>query len=86
MWYTGDLGNYSWEAKVYDEPSRYGIYGGRVSKLRIRDCFRNWVVNYDRGWDVVPEGETIGIFEELLVYLENLPLRKEVALACVTKH
>jgi hypothetical protein len=39
------------QAKVYDEPSEYGINDGRISKLWVRS---HGVVlyNYDRGLDV----------------------------------
>jgi len=48
------------EAKVYDEPSTYGVNNGRVSKLSIakthnRDMSSNYIdqldYNYDRGLD-----------------------------------
>ena len=41
-------------AKHYDEPSKYGIDGGRISKLEIDDE-HGTVVNYDRGWDIKPK-------------------------------
>ncbi len=41
-------------AKVYDEPSEYGIDGGRVSKLEIK-IEGNTVVSYDRGWEMKPD-------------------------------
>ena len=39
--------------KHYEEPSEFGINGGRISKLMIKI---NGVVtaNYDRGWDIEP--------------------------------
>ena len=37
--------------KAYDEGSDYGINGGRISKLSIK-IDGEWVVNYDRGWDI----------------------------------
>ena len=41
-------------AKVYDEPSEYGINEGRISKLQIKiDGVA--VAEYDRGWDLEPE-------------------------------
>ena len=40
------------EAKVYDEPSDYGIRGSRVSKLSVRRASDNHeFICYDRGWD-----------------------------------
>lgn len=39
MWYCGEVKIegliFYYEAKVYDEPSKYGINGGRVSKLSL---------------------------------------------------
>ena len=41
-------------AKVYDEPSMYGINEGRISKLQIKiDGVA--VVEYERGWVLEPE-------------------------------
>lgn len=40
--------------KTYDEGSDYGINGGRISKLSIK-INGEWVVNYDRGWDIEPD-------------------------------
>lgn len=40
--------------KQYDEGSQYGINGGRISKLQIKEGDKT-VVNYDRGWDIEPE-------------------------------
>lgn len=37
-------------AKVFDEASVYGINGGRISKLSIKDGDRE-VYNFDRGLD-----------------------------------
>lgn len=37
--------------KHYDEASKWGINGGRISKLEMK---RNGetIANYDRGWDI----------------------------------
>ena len=42
--------------KAYDEPSEYGINGGKITKLLIE---RNGVAtcNYDRGWSIKPQDE-----------------------------
>jgi flagellar hook protein FlgE len=66
MWTKGNIDNYEFSAKVYDEGSVYGIKEGRISKLEIRrDGYV--VANYDRGWDVQPLDEgTEAIVEELL--------------------
>lgn len=39
----------------FDDPSQFGIDGGRISKLWIRED-ETWktVANYDRGWDIRP--------------------------------
>jgi hypothetical protein len=56
MWKNGIVDGHWWMAKVYDEPSSYGIKGGRVSKLCISatdhwEGLDNCVYNYDRGLD-----------------------------------
>lgn len=43
-------------AKCFEEPSEYGIKGGRISKLQIRIDDRV-ICNYDRGWDIEPTCE-----------------------------
>lgn len=68
------------QAKVYDEPSDYGINGGRVSKLVISKTatrnpnkvfFDQMCFNYDRGldFDEAPEG----MVEKVVAALETLP-------------
>jgi len=59
MWETGRIaaidGNalYEYHAKVYDEPSEWGLNGGRVSKLSIRKIGESeWLYNYDRSEDI----------------------------------
>ena len=39
--------------KSYARKSRYGIEGGKISKLLIR-IEGETVANYDRGWDIKP--------------------------------
>ena len=55
MWKQGTIRvmgiTFQWEAKVFENPSRFGINSGRVSKLSLGEKF---IVNYDRGWDVKP--------------------------------
>lgn len=62
MWNKGIITDneniYKWEAKVYDEPSEFGIKKGRISKLTI------WLngriaVNYDRRWDIRPKSDEV---------------------------
>ena len=39
--------------KVYDEPSKFGINHGKISKLELKQDGKI-VANYDRGWDIYP--------------------------------
>ncbi len=51
---TCDGVEYKFNVKHYDEPSEYGIRGGRVSKLWLAPKggdFRHTILNYDRGWE-----------------------------------
>ena len=43
-------------AKVYDEPSEYGIEKGRISKATLKQDGKI-VYNFDRGLDVPPQTE-----------------------------
>lgn len=64
MWHEGTIGiplkdeSYKaahYQVKSYDEPSKkYGINGGRISKLSIR-IDGEYTCSYDRGWDIEPE-------------------------------
>ncbi len=57
MWKEGSISVcgqiYHYWAKVYDAPGKYGINGGRVSKLTVKTDGKT-VINYDRGWDIRP--------------------------------
>ncbi len=45
--------------KQFDEGSEFGIEGGRVSKLTIKnERTGKEVANYDRGWDIKPKTKT----------------------------
>ena len=56
---TGSEGEYRWEAQVFDQPSGYGINGGRVSKLWIMPKgtkgVSGAVCSFDRGWETKPK-------------------------------
>ena len=60
MWTEGSLrvrnSTFHYWVKHYEEPSEYGIKGGRIIKLMLR---RNGeiVYNYDRGLDVKAKDE-----------------------------
>lgn len=79
-WVTAIIENRWVQAKVYDEPSTYGINNGRVSKLciakgiaidRTKDFLPQMDYNYDRGldFDRLPSG----VLDKVVGYLENLP-------------
>jgi len=56
--------------KVYDEPSHFGIDGGRISKLMLKR--KNEIVcNYDRGWDIKPVDKDTESALQILLYSEN---------------
>ena len=60
MWKEGTLGVngdiFHYWVKQYEEPSQFGIEGGRVSKLTLKRKGQI-VCNYDRGWDIRPVDE-----------------------------
>lgn len=66
VWIVGDISidnkTYRVNAKVFLEDSEFGIENGPVSKLWIADSKGNWIINYDRGWDVKPTAETEEIY------------------------
>ena len=59
MWINGVIGSFYFEAKVFDEPSRFGISNGRISKLVIRDENRKICCQYDRGWVEKPSDDAV---------------------------
>lgn len=57
MWETGTANGLSYQAKVFDVGSCYGINDGRISKLMLWNTGaegKTLVANYDRGWDLKP--------------------------------
>lgn len=64
MWSYGEVNGYRWEAKVYDNPSGWGIADGRISKLFIHDAEGNCAYSYDRGPSM---GDTISESDLLVV-------------------
>jgi hypothetical protein len=73
--------NYTFQAKIYDEGSKFGINKGRISKLMIwknehgRGNFnKNIIANYDRGWDIQPKNEMDKeALQRILLGLEDMP-------------
>lgn len=74
MWKEGGLkvhsSIYHYWMKVYEEPSRFGIDGGKVSKLMLTRDDRV-VVNYDRGWDIEPSDPDTQLAVEILLHGNN---------------
>jgi len=70
-WVSGKCDDYTFEAKVYETGSQFGINGGRVSKMTMYDENNNLVMNYDRGWDIKPKGEVVDIYANIMEVLEN---------------
>ena len=69
-WVKGNVGIYSFAAKLFNDGSRFGIDGGRVSKLSIFNgsvCF----VHYDREWDIEPSDDVVDYFDAVMDLLEN---------------
>ena len=74
LWLKGEveINNkaYNFSAKVYMEPSEFGINGGKVSKLCIGDD-EKCILNYDRGWDILDKMITPDILEDMVEALET---------------
>lgn len=79
-WITAIIEGRWVQAKVYDEPSTYGINNGRVSKCAIgktqyRDPTQNFfdqmAFNYDRGLDF--DNLPPGLLDKIVAELETLP-------------
>ena len=69
MWKQGTTNGYYWQAKVFAEPSRFGIDGGRVSILPIYAGAKGsrCVYNYSRGLDVdeAPDGLLAAVLKDV---------------------
>lgn len=79
-WVTAIIEGRWVQAKVYDEPSTFGINGGRVSKCvigkketrdRRQDFFSQMDYNYDRGLDF--DNLPPGLLDKIVAELEALP-------------
>lgn len=71
MWHEGSIkvkdDIFHYWVKSYEEPSSiYGIDGGRISKAELK---RNgeWVMRYERGWDIKPADENTEIALAILM-------------------
>jgi hypothetical protein len=72
-WVEGEVktekgATYSFWAKVFETGSEFGINEGCISKLTIRRASeKKDLVNYDRGWDIEPNGKEVkAVYESIL--------------------
>ena len=66
MWKEGIINGYLFEAKVYAEPSEYGINEGCISKLEISKA-GECLCRYDRGWDILPKTEEVkAVYQDIV--------------------
>lgn len=56
--------------KAFEQGSEWGINGGKISKLSIK-IDGEWVVNYDRGWDIKPDENDQAVMMAYCILLEN---------------
>jgi len=65
---------YTAQVRYFEEPSEYGIDGGRISKLWIAGPDGKARVEYDRGWSKrPPKSGTAKVLYESLVALAREP-------------
>jgi hypothetical protein len=66
-WKNWEEDGYKINMLAFDEPSQYGIDKGKISKLWIKDKKSGKVVcNYDRDWDVEPEGDVKDLYDKII--------------------
>lgn len=62
-WFVGVIDGCSFQAKVTEEDSEWGISGGRIIKLFVtampngEDPGREEIISYERGWGTYPDTE-----------------------------
>lgn len=68
----GTILGYSFEIKRNDEPSEFGIDGGRILKLALLSQISYTAyARYDRGWDILPRPDDARKAVELICQLWN---------------
>ena len=81
-WITAIIEGRWVQAKVYDEPSMFGVNEGRVSKLSIgktdaytpySSFFDQMDYNYDRGLDFKRRTLPVAVLRKIVASLETLP-------------
>ena len=79
IWLIGTIDDIDFWVKVCDEPSGFGIGGGRVIKLHLRTKFLGReLFAYERGWDKPPRTpEHEALLKAMLLFCEELPTQKQ---------
>lgn len=73
---AGEVAEFKFTAKLFDERSQYGIKKGRVSILDIKNkTTGETMLYYSRGWEKKPSEEFKPYFKEVMTLLENAPKR-----------
>ncbi len=72
----GRAGDYLFQAKITEAPSRYGIDGGRVVSLAAYkhhwSLGRQFILNYDREWNLEPESqEHKEVYQAIMAILDR---------------
>ena len=77
-WFVGVIGGCSFQTKVTDEGSAWGISDGRIIKLFVtskptdENPGREEIISYERGWDKLPEtNEAEEIADALYEYFQQ---------------
>lgn len=77
-WIIGTIDGMSFEAKVYDIPSEFGIDDGKVCKLSVcRDKDNGEIIAYERGWEKYPADKYEELLDAILEYCKELPPANE---------
>lgn len=70
MWYEGSIEFnsklYTFEIKRYEQPSKFGISNGRVSKLFVKKEDKI-AIEYDRGWIKTPIDKYTSVVLDILI-------------------
>lgn len=75
-WIDGKINGCHFSLEVFDEPSKYGINNGRISRFNMIDKKGSLRVYYDRGWNVKPAGKLKLIYLTVLNFFENFQTGK----------
>lgn len=67
---SGGKVNVRYWVKHFENPSEWGIEGGRISKLCLKVGTKD-ICSYDRGWDIEPESEEAFFAYAILMHEYN---------------